>query len=262
MNATELARDVVATLIQGGVSDLVVAPGSRNAPLSFAAYDAAAAGLIRLHTRIDERTAGFLALGLTRNGCRTAVICTSGTAVANLYPAVARGRSFRGPDRPGHGRSARPVAFHGGEPDHRSEPDPGRAGPHRFRRASAIRSCSSTSGSPADATSTSISTSRCYRPTGGRSPRSPPTLGRPGSRPSTTARSRSARAPWWWRVPTPGSRHAGSPRRPGGRCWPSRAAARAPAPTPCVAIGCCSAASSPPRSTGSWCSAGRPCPAR
>ena len=45
-----------------------LAPGSRNAPLSFAAYDAAEAGLVRLHTRIDERSAGFLALGLTKVG--------------------------------------------------------------------------------------------------------------------------------------------------------------------------------------------------
>ena len=66
----------------------MLAPGSRNAPLAFAAYDAASAGLLRLHTRIDERTAGFLALGLTKVGARAAVVCTSGTAVANLHPAV------------------------------------------------------------------------------------------------------------------------------------------------------------------------------
>ena len=85
---TQLARGVLAALMESGVSDIVVAPGSRNAPLSFAAYDAAAAGLLRLHTRIDERSAGFLALGLTRGGARAAVVSTSGTAVANLHPAV------------------------------------------------------------------------------------------------------------------------------------------------------------------------------
>jgi 2-succinyl-5-enolpyruvyl-6-hydroxy-3-cyclohexene-1-carboxylate synthase len=87
-SATETARAVLTALIEVGVTEVVVAPGSRNAPLSFAAYDAAAAGLVRLHTRIDERTAGFLALGLTKNGNRAAVVCTSGTAVANLHPAV------------------------------------------------------------------------------------------------------------------------------------------------------------------------------
>ena len=88
MSSTEVARAVVTALIEAGVTEIVVAPGSRNAPLSFASYDAAAAGLVRLHTRIDERTAGFLALGLTKNGRRAAVICTSGTGVANLHPSV------------------------------------------------------------------------------------------------------------------------------------------------------------------------------
>lgn len=88
MSSTALAREVLTRLIEAGVTEVVVAPGSRNAPLSFAAYDAATAGLVRLHTRIDERTAGFLGLGLSRNGRRAAVICTSGTGVANLHPAV------------------------------------------------------------------------------------------------------------------------------------------------------------------------------
>ncbi len=88
MSSTLLARAVVTSLVEAGVSEVVIAPGSRNAPLSFAAYDAAVAGLVRLHTRIDERTAGFLALGLSRNGHRAAVVCTSGTGVANLHPAV------------------------------------------------------------------------------------------------------------------------------------------------------------------------------
>ncbi|GAB7005873.1 2-succinyl-5-enolpyruvyl-6-hydroxy-3-cyclohexene-1-carboxylic-acid synthase [Nocardioides sp. AN3] len=86
--STDLARAVVAALIEAGVGEVVIAPGSRNAPLSFAAYDAAAAGLLRLHTRVDERSAAFLALGLTKTGSRAAVVCTSGTAVANLHPAM------------------------------------------------------------------------------------------------------------------------------------------------------------------------------
>ncbi len=88
MTSTDTARAVVRALIESGVREIVIAPGSRNAPLSFASYDAAAAGLVRLHTRIDERSAGFLALGLTRNGNRAAVMCTSGTGVANLHPAL------------------------------------------------------------------------------------------------------------------------------------------------------------------------------
>ncbi len=87
-DSTSLARAVVGHLIEQGIREIVLAPGSRNAPLSFAVYDAAEAGLVRLHTRIDERSAGFLALGLTKVGSAAAVICTSGTAVANLHPAV------------------------------------------------------------------------------------------------------------------------------------------------------------------------------
>ncbi|HTW14285.1 MAG TPA: thiamine pyrophosphate-binding protein [Nocardioides sp.] len=86
--STDLARSVVRSLLDGGVTEVVVAPGSRNAPLSFAVYDASRAGLLRLHTRIDERSAGFLALGLSKVHARAAVVCTSGTAVANLHPAV------------------------------------------------------------------------------------------------------------------------------------------------------------------------------
>jgi 2-succinyl-5-enolpyruvyl-6-hydroxy-3-cyclohexene-1-carboxylate synthase len=86
--STRLARDVVAALLASGVTEVVISPGSRNAPLSFAVHDAAEAGLLRLHTRIDERTAGFLALGLAKVGARAAVMCTSGTAVANYHPAV------------------------------------------------------------------------------------------------------------------------------------------------------------------------------
>jgi 2-succinyl-5-enolpyruvyl-6-hydroxy-3-cyclohexene-1-carboxylate synthase len=86
--STDLARAVIGHLVENGVREIVLAPGSRNAPLAFAAYDAAAVEAIRLHTRIDERSAGFLALGLTKVGSRAAVICTSGTAVANLHPAM------------------------------------------------------------------------------------------------------------------------------------------------------------------------------
>ncbi len=87
--STRLAREIVTALVTAGVREVVLAPGSRNAPLAFALFDAAAAGRLRLHTRIDERTAAFLALGVARvSGGPAAVVCTSGTAVANLHPAV------------------------------------------------------------------------------------------------------------------------------------------------------------------------------
>ncbi|NPC98549.1 2-succinyl-5-enolpyruvyl-6-hydroxy-3-cyclohexene-1-carboxylic-acid synthase [Nocardioides sp. zg-DK7169] len=87
-SATALARAVVQALLEAGVREVVLSPGSRNAPLSFAVFDAAATGRLRLHTRLDERSAGFVAVGLTKVGARAAVLCTSGTAVANLHPAV------------------------------------------------------------------------------------------------------------------------------------------------------------------------------
>jgi 2-succinyl-5-enolpyruvyl-6-hydroxy-3-cyclohexene-1-carboxylate synthase len=87
--STLLARGVVEALLAVGVRHVVLAPGSRNAPLAFALYDAAQAGVLTLHTRIDERTAAFLALGIAKTSRRpTAVVTTSGTAAANLHPAV------------------------------------------------------------------------------------------------------------------------------------------------------------------------------
>ncbi|QIX28137.1 2-succinyl-5-enolpyruvyl-6-hydroxy-3-cyclohexene-1-carboxylic-acid synthase [Nocardioides sp. JQ2195] len=86
--STELARSLLDMLTSAGVAEVVLSPGSRNAPLAFAAWDASTAGRLRLHTRIDERTAGFLALGMAKVGHHSAVMCTSGTAAANLHPAV------------------------------------------------------------------------------------------------------------------------------------------------------------------------------
>lgn len=88
-SSTAMARVLVDELVRGGVTDAVFCPGSRNAPLAFALHDADAAGLLRLHVRIDERTAGFLALGLALRSRRAVPVCTtSGTAVANLHPAM------------------------------------------------------------------------------------------------------------------------------------------------------------------------------
>jgi 2-succinyl-5-enolpyruvyl-6-hydroxy-3-cyclohexene-1-carboxylate synthase len=87
--ATATAATLVDELVRCGVRDLVLAPGSRSAPLAFAALAAATAGRLRLHVRVDERTAGFLALGLAKTSRRPVpVVTTSGTAVANLHPAV------------------------------------------------------------------------------------------------------------------------------------------------------------------------------
>jgi 2-succinyl-5-enolpyruvyl-6-hydroxy-3-cyclohexene-1-carboxylate synthase len=87
--ATAFARVLVDELLRGGVTDAVVAPGSRSAPVALALADAEAAGRLRLHVRIDERTAAFLALGLAKAAGRPVpVLTTSGTATAHLHAAV------------------------------------------------------------------------------------------------------------------------------------------------------------------------------
>jgi 2-succinyl-5-enolpyruvyl-6-hydroxy-3-cyclohexene-1-carboxylate synthase len=88
-NATACARVIVEELITRGVRDVVLAPGSRSAPLAYECLEADRIGLLRLHVRVDERTAAFLALGLAKgSGAPAAVLTTSGTATANLHPAV------------------------------------------------------------------------------------------------------------------------------------------------------------------------------
>jgi 2-succinyl-5-enolpyruvyl-6-hydroxy-3-cyclohexene-1-carboxylate synthase len=84
-----LGEVIVDQLIRSGVRDAVISPGSRNAPLTMALWRASELSRIRLHTRIDERSAAFLALGIAKaTGLPTPVICTSGSAAANFYPAL------------------------------------------------------------------------------------------------------------------------------------------------------------------------------
>jgi 2-succinyl-5-enolpyruvyl-6-hydroxy-3-cyclohexene-1-carboxylate synthase len=84
--STALARVVVDELVRCGVNEAVLAPGSRSAPLALALYNDPR---IRLHVRIDERSAAYLAIGLSRGSNRPVpVVCTSGTAAAALHPAV------------------------------------------------------------------------------------------------------------------------------------------------------------------------------
>jgi 2-succinyl-5-enolpyruvyl-6-hydroxy-3-cyclohexene-1-carboxylate synthase len=76
-------------LIRCGLREVVLAPGSRSTPLAMAFFDAERQGRLRLHVRIDERSASFTALGLAKASRRpVAVLCTSGTAAANFHPAV------------------------------------------------------------------------------------------------------------------------------------------------------------------------------
>ena len=87
--STALAALVVDALAGAGVRQVLLCPGSRSAPL---AYELARRQLPGLHVRHDERVAGFTALGVSKGGPGLgAVVTTSGTAVANLFPAVLEG---------------------------------------------------------------------------------------------------------------------------------------------------------------------------
>ncbi|HSP52810.1 MAG TPA: 2-succinyl-5-enolpyruvyl-6-hydroxy-3-cyclohexene-1-carboxylic-acid synthase [Cryobacterium sp.] len=87
--ATDFSVSLLGEFVRRGVRDVVLSPGARSQALALAAAELERVGLIRLHVRLDERGAGFLALGLAvESGWPALVVCTSGTAVANLHPAV------------------------------------------------------------------------------------------------------------------------------------------------------------------------------
>lgn len=87
--AQRVAAELMALLAASGVEHVYLAPGARSQALAIAAAQLADAGRIKLHVRLDERSLGFQALGSAlATGVPTALIVTSGTAVANLHPAV------------------------------------------------------------------------------------------------------------------------------------------------------------------------------
>jgi 2-succinyl-5-enolpyruvyl-6-hydroxy-3-cyclohexene-1-carboxylate synthase len=93
--ATAQALVLVDELARCGVREAVIAPGSRSAPLALALYEDRR---VRLHVRIDERSAGFLAVGMASvSGRPVALVCTSGTAAANFHPAVLEASAARVP---------------------------------------------------------------------------------------------------------------------------------------------------------------------
>jgi 2-succinyl-5-enolpyruvyl-6-hydroxy-3-cyclohexene-1-carboxylate synthase len=104
------ARAVAQELARSGVREVVVAPGSRSTPLVLAL---ARHGGVRMRVHVDERSAAFFALGVGKaRGGPAAVVTTSGTATANLLPAVVEAAQAETPlllltaDRPGRLRGA------------------------------------------------------------------------------------------------------------------------------------------------------------
>jgi 2-succinyl-5-enolpyruvyl-6-hydroxy-3-cyclohexene-1-carboxylate synthase len=87
------AATLVDEWVNGGVTDAVVCPGSRSTPLALAL-----AARLRVHVRLDERSAGFFAIGLSMaSGAPTVVCVTSGTAAVELHPAVVEAHQGRVP---------------------------------------------------------------------------------------------------------------------------------------------------------------------
>lgn len=83
---TSYLRHLIAGLKQGGVRQVVISPGSRSTPLALLVKREAD---LQYFVAVDERSAGFLALGLAKSSQQpVALLCTSGTAAANFYPAI------------------------------------------------------------------------------------------------------------------------------------------------------------------------------
>ncbi|WP_347876306.1 thiamine pyrophosphate-binding protein [Cellulosimicrobium cellulans] len=272
--AVRSAFALVHRLALAGVADVVLAPGSRSAPLAYALAAASDLGHLTLHVRVDERAAGFLAVGLSRGAGPVvhggvalprpvAIVTTSGTAVANLHPAVLEAHHTGVPlvlltaDRPHElrGTGANQTTHQAGifGPAVRFAADvpapDGRPGEVRDLVAVATRALAEAvgarSGTPARSTSTSRTaspSSPASRPASTRSPRRVPTRAasaRPSCCPPPCRRARS-------RATTPRSsarRSRPSPCR-SPACGPSssRATGRAvsPATSPRRAAGRCS----------------------
>jgi 2-succinyl-5-enolpyruvyl-6-hydroxy-3-cyclohexene-1-carboxylate synthase len=85
----------VAELVQTGVTEAVVSPGSRSTPMAMVMAEHPG---LNVHIHVDERSAAFFALGKAKaSGKPVAILCTSGTAAANYFPAIAEANISRSP---------------------------------------------------------------------------------------------------------------------------------------------------------------------
>ncbi|MBD8034738.1 MULTISPECIES: 2-succinyl-5-enolpyruvyl-6-hydroxy-3-cyclohexene-1-carboxylic-acid synthase [Solibacillus] len=99
MNEREILSNyvyqIVSALVASGVEQVVISPGSRSTPL---AYAFASTKELEMHRQVDERAAAFYALGLAKATAKPVVLlCTSGTAAANYYPAIVEAKYARVP---------------------------------------------------------------------------------------------------------------------------------------------------------------------
>lgn len=85
----------IQELVHHGVTDIVISPGSRSTPIAMVMAEHPK---LKLHVQVDERSAAFFALGIAKATNRPAVVlCTSGTAAANYFPAIAEAKISRVP---------------------------------------------------------------------------------------------------------------------------------------------------------------------
>lgn len=131
-----------------GVEHVVVSPGSRSTPLAIASE---LSGRLRTWIQLDERAAGFFALGLAKASGRPAIlVCTSGTAAANYLPAIVEAHHARVPlivataDRPselrdfGAGQTIDQTGLYGPHPRWRVEVPIPEAGPEALQHAALL----------------------------------------------------------------------------------------------------------------------------
>jgi len=92
---TDYVRRMTGSLMNAGVKKVVISPGSRSTPL---AYSFASTDELDVYMQVDERSAGYFALGLAKASSEPVVLlCTSGTAASNYFPAVTEAHYARIP---------------------------------------------------------------------------------------------------------------------------------------------------------------------
>ena len=85
---------LISELVKNGVEHAVISPGSRSTPISLLLAEED----IKLHVHVDERSAAFFALGIAKASKKpTVLVCTSGTAAANYFPAIVEAKISRIP---------------------------------------------------------------------------------------------------------------------------------------------------------------------
>ncbi|UQS84139.1 2-succinyl-5-enolpyruvyl-6-hydroxy-3-cyclohexene-1-carboxylic-acid synthase [Bombilactobacillus thymidiniphilus] len=95
---TKQLRPFLTAFLVAGVQNVVLSPGSRSTPIAILLGQLEDQGRLHLYVNIDERSAGFFALGLAKTtGQPVLLVCTSGTAAANYYPAICEAQSSNVP---------------------------------------------------------------------------------------------------------------------------------------------------------------------